>query len=104
MVRIKLRDLRLSKGISGAKLAEITGIARSYLSELENGVLNNPTLNILYKLSKALGCSIGDLIEEVDAREHTYKKRVKKDVRNKYLQGKETFATEKKIWGREFYF
>jgi transcriptional regulator with XRE-family HTH domain len=48
-----LRTTRLEKGISQAKLAEITDMDRTYPSLLERG-LRSPGLEMLFRISTAL--------------------------------------------------
>lgn len=45
-------------------LSEKTGYCRPYLSSIENGLANNPSVELLRTLSEALGCTlIGFLIK-----------------------------------------
>lgn len=59
---LKLKKIRNSKDLSQEKLAEITGLHRTYISSLERGN-RNPTLLTLQSLSKALDMSVDELIE-----------------------------------------
>lgn len=61
--KILIKEKRLEKGFSKKKLSEISGVARSIISDLENGKYDNPTCITLVKLSKVLGCSIDQLIK-----------------------------------------
>jgi transcriptional regulator with XRE-family HTH domain len=61
----RLRQFRQIKGISQAKLQEITGIKREYTSKLEGGGskgLENPTLNTMQKLADGVGIQLAVLI------------------------------------------
>lgn len=49
----KVRELRTKKGVSQEKLAELSGLHRTYISTLELGKRNVSIKNI-YKLAKAL--------------------------------------------------
>ncbi len=49
---------RQEQGLSLQQLADLTGISRSALSRIESGVNNNPTLNTLLRIAKALGKEI----------------------------------------------
>jgi transcriptional regulator with XRE-family HTH domain len=51
-----LRRLRTEKGISQEKLAEISDLHRTYISQLERG-LKSPSLSAIFKLALALGVS-----------------------------------------------
>jgi XRE family transcriptional regulator, regulator of sulfur utilization len=56
-----LTSIRSAKGLSQAKLAEVSGVTRASIALLETGS-SNPTLEILMKLSSALQVSIDELI------------------------------------------
>jgi transcriptional regulator with XRE-family HTH domain len=53
----KIGDLRASKGWSQKELSEITGIAASQISRIENGSIENISSDILIKLANAFGVS-----------------------------------------------
>lgn len=59
---LKLKKIRNGKNLSQEKLAEITGLHRTYISSLERGN-RNPTLLTLQSLSKALDVSVSELLE-----------------------------------------
>lgn len=56
----KLRQLRLNKHLSQEKLAEITGLDRTYVSGLERGK-RNPSYLIVKRLSQALNINEQEL-------------------------------------------
>lgn len=56
------RKRRAALSMSQAVLSKRSGIAASYLSNIENG-LGNPTLEILEAISAALRCSVVDLLD-----------------------------------------
>ncbi|MBM7690897.1 transcriptional regulator with XRE-family HTH domain [Peribacillus deserti] len=58
------RRLRIKKGYSITQLAERTGISKSYLSYIERGLQQNPSINILTKIAQVLDCSVDDLMGE----------------------------------------
>ena len=60
---VRIRGLRLQKGLSQEALADVAGIGRSYQSGIERGVRNCSTLHLL-RLAKALGVRVGDLFPE----------------------------------------
>ena len=60
----KIRQLREEKELSLNKLAEIAGISKAYLSQLENNVSKQPSAEILFKIATALGTTIADLLEK----------------------------------------
>lgn len=61
----KLKEFRVRNGFSQEKLAEITGLHRTYISSLERGN-RNPTLMTLKCLAKALDITISELTSELD--------------------------------------
>ena len=61
MIIFRIKELRDKKKVTLYNLSKLTGIARSYLCELENGKKINPTLETLYKISTILNVNIKDL-------------------------------------------
>ena len=61
-IATKLRKARVSRGKTQEEVALDVGMARSYISELENGH-KNPSVISLKKISISLGVDIRDLIE-----------------------------------------
>jgi transcriptional regulator with XRE-family HTH domain len=61
LVGRNVRRIRLKKGITQEKFAEISGFSQQYISGLEQG-RRNPTVVTLYELASALGVSHMDLI------------------------------------------
>jgi len=57
------KKLREAKGLSQEKLARLADVANNTLIKMESGENQNPTLDTLKKVSKALGVSIDDLIK-----------------------------------------
>ena len=57
-----LRLLRQKKGLSQEELADEAGLHRTYLSHLETGK-RNPGLEIIDRLSRALGVTAGKLLD-----------------------------------------
>ena len=58
-----LRKLRESKGLSQEKLARLADVANNTIIKIEAGKNQNPTLDTLKKISKALNVNIDDLIK-----------------------------------------
>jgi transcriptional regulator with XRE-family HTH domain len=58
-----LKALRLARGLSQKELSDATGLTIRYISKLENSD-PNVTLNVVEKASKALNCTIFDLLGE----------------------------------------
>ena len=57
-----LRNLRLKKGVSLRKVESETGVSNPYLSQLERGVVTNPSPNKLLALADYYGASYMDLL------------------------------------------
>ena len=53
--------LRLKKGLTQEKFAELSGFSQQYLSDLEKGK-RNPTIITLYEIATALGVNHLDLL------------------------------------------
>ena len=62
MYRLRLKELRESKGITMGQLADIMQTSRSYLYRIQNGS-KSPTLKTLNKLCTRLGVTITDILE-----------------------------------------
>jgi transcriptional regulator with XRE-family HTH domain len=57
-----IKKLREAKGLSQEKLARLADVANNTLIKMESGENNNPTLETLKKVAKALEVSVDDLI------------------------------------------
>ena len=53
--------MREAKGLSQEKLARMADVANNTIIKIEAGKNQNPTLDTLKKIAKALGVSIDDL-------------------------------------------
>jgi len=60
----RIAYLRLEKNMSQLQLSLEAKISKNYVSDLENG-RRNPTLNVLYRLSKGLGVTLEELLRGV---------------------------------------
>ena len=58
-----VREYRTEKGISQEKLAELCGLHRTYISEVERGVRNVSLINI-QKICDALGVEISSVFRK----------------------------------------
>ena len=67
---MKIVRLRKSQGLTQGRLAELCETTQQQIAKIENGIVD-PRLSTLRKLSRALGCDLGDLFfseaEFVDA-------------------------------------
>lgn len=61
-----LRRERQAAGLTQEQLAHATGVDRTYISMLENGK-GSPTLEMLFKLCKAMKISASELVAELEA-------------------------------------
>ncbi len=73
-----IKNVRKSKNITLYRLVKITGLSYSYLSELENNKVYNPSLKTMYSIAKALNVKVDDLFySELDIdslKEEMYKR------------------------------
>lgn len=60
-----LRSRRLEAEMTQEKLALDAGLARVYISWIENGK-KQPTFSTMLKLAGALGCSAKELVDEAE--------------------------------------
>ncbi len=58
-----LKRLREKKGLSQDRLAKLADVANNTIIKIEQGENQNPTLDTLKKIAKALGISVNDLIK-----------------------------------------
>jgi len=61
-VGAQIRAERGRAGLSVARLAEETGLSKTYLLRLENDADANPSLDVLRRIADALDLTIADLI------------------------------------------
>ena len=57
----KLKEFRLEKGLTLQKLSDLTNISTGYLCHLENGTRDNPSREVMEKISKALDKTIFEI-------------------------------------------
>lgn len=60
-----VRRLRENKGLSQEKLAELAGIHRTYIGDVERGTRNIALVNMT-RIAKALGTSLSRLIADME--------------------------------------
>ncbi|WP_345797196.1 helix-turn-helix transcriptional regulator [Castellaniella sp. MT123] len=62
-----VRALRTEQGVAQETLANLAGVERSHMGKIERGE-HMPTLAIIFKIARALGCSAADLMAETESR------------------------------------
>lgn len=62
-----VRALRTEQGVAQETLANLADIERSHMGKIERGE-HMPTLAIILKIARALGCSAADLMAETESR------------------------------------
>lgn len=63
----QIKTLRMKKGLSLQEMADVIGISKAHLWDMESGRSGNPSMELLKKLSDCLGVSIGQLVGEEPA-------------------------------------
>ncbi len=58
-----LKKIRAEKGYSLERVARLADLSLNTIVKIENGANQNPTLDTLQKVSKALEMSVDDLIK-----------------------------------------
>ncbi len=62
-LKVRLRTLRRERRMTQVELAKKVKVTKFYVSQLETGLRDNPSLPVLRRLAKALGVSVGELLE-----------------------------------------
>ena len=82
-----IKEKRKEKKISLYKLNKMTGLSHSYLSELENNKISNPSLKTLTLIANALNVNVNDLFYSIfdieRLKEEMYKKIDEKGLNSK---------------------
>lgn len=60
----KLREYRIKRGWTQEKLAQLVGVDRTFISNLEYGKAT-PSLHVAYKLAKVFNTTIDDLFSDI---------------------------------------
>jgi transcriptional regulator with XRE-family HTH domain len=69
-VGANLRRLRVKRGLSLERLARASGVSRAMLGQIELGQ-STPTINLLWKISRALEVPFSTLVTDATSREAT---------------------------------
>jgi len=59
-----LKKIRAKKGYSLEKVARLADLSLNTIVKIENGVNQNPTIDTLSKIAKALEIKVDDLIQK----------------------------------------
>ena len=62
---LEIQRRRLEKGFSQENLAEITGLHRTYISQLERG-LKSPSVSVLSHITNALTVTMSEFLQAVE--------------------------------------
>ena len=62
-----IADFRKQKGMTQEVLSGLSDIGRTHLSAIERGE-RKPTLETLFRISSALGISMGEIVVEIERR------------------------------------
>lgn len=62
-ISVNLKRLRNKKDYSLEKVARLADLSLNTIVKIENGVNQNPTIETLTKIAKALGVGVDDLIK-----------------------------------------
>lgn len=63
MLGDNIRERRIHKRISQAKLAEDAGLSQGVISSIEKGYDANPGVRTILAIANSLGCQIGELLD-----------------------------------------
>lgn len=64
-MRLRIKELRKAKKLTGEQLGDIVGISKGYVSELETGS-KTPGAALLVRLADALRVDVADLFDGTD--------------------------------------
>lgn len=60
----EIKRRREQQGLSLTDLARLAGVSKGYLSQIESGLATRPSAQTLFKLARALGTSMAELLGE----------------------------------------
>ena len=63
-MKILVEEYRKRRKLNQAQLAKLSGVPQPMISMIETEAVPNPTVGTLWKLAKALKCTVDDLIED----------------------------------------
>ena len=62
-----LRSVREKKGLSQGDVFRRSGVERTYISRIEQGLIVDPRISTVVILARALGVSVDELVREAEA-------------------------------------
>ena len=92
-----LARLRSEAGLSLYELSQRSGINRSNLHRLENGVITDPSQETLNRIARALGCEPEELYDAVSAADPSALPSLPTYFRSKYGLGDDEIAAVQRI-------
>lgn len=72
MIGVNIKKYRMAKGMTLTELAERSNVSKSYLNNLERNKKNNPSINVLFRLSKELNVDIYQIIGVTKGVDHSH--------------------------------
>ena len=60
---MRVKKLRIKAGLTQGELGKKAGVTHAYMSMLESGAEDNPSLKVLKAIAKALKVKVGELLE-----------------------------------------
>ncbi|WP_274648623.1 helix-turn-helix domain-containing protein [Paenibacillus humicola] len=63
MIGERIKVLRKKKNLSLTELSERAGVAKSYLSSIERGIQQNPSIQFLEKIGVVLGITVEEFLQ-----------------------------------------
>lgn len=61
MYHNQIKKIREEKGLTLLKLSSLSGVSVGYLCHLERGSRNNPSIEVMERISKSLNKSIAEI-------------------------------------------
>ena len=94
-----LTRIRENKKISQEDLAFLSGISRRSISRIENGLIKEPSIDTLLKLSSAIGYDLVDLyIKDIYESHYLYRELISSfDILSSFKSREEILLLEKKV-------
>lgn len=88
MIGKRIQQLRKKKNYSLTELSERAGVAKSYLSSIERGLQQNPSIQFLEKIGAVLGITVEEFLQpeqrkaEFDSPDQEWNELVKEAMRS----------------------